>query len=201
MRLAGARITLGVIAARQGDLEQTGNSPWHARSERSSQVAAIAAYVSRDLTKVLNEEYPKETETQAYLDQFHSLSSLGNSRTLAGYALRACSGALLMGSKPALALGSRVAAAAGRWLLMAIRDISGARLDGGSSGFKSVRDLLAAPCTSPRIIPDISREAAIEYSSSVAGEVRYQDARDACGEAVLSACLHLALARTRQHAI
>ena len=32
--------------------------------------------VSRDLTKVLNDQYPKEPETQAYLDQLHALSSL-----------------------------------------------------------------------------------------------------------------------------
>jgi hypothetical protein len=31
--------------------------------------------VSRDLTKVLNDQYPKKPETQAYLDQLHSLAS------------------------------------------------------------------------------------------------------------------------------
>ncbi len=31
--------------------------------------------VSRDLTKVLNDNYAKEPETQAYLDQLHALSS------------------------------------------------------------------------------------------------------------------------------
>jgi hypothetical protein len=35
--------------------------------------------VSRDLTKVLNDQYPKESETQAYLDQLHALSSLTDS--------------------------------------------------------------------------------------------------------------------------
>ena len=39
----------------------------------------------------------------------------------ATYALRACHGALLVGSKPALASISHVAAGGGRWLLMAVR--------------------------------------------------------------------------------
>jgi len=32
--------------------------------------------VSRDLAKVLNDQYPKKSETQTYLDQLHALSSL-----------------------------------------------------------------------------------------------------------------------------
>ena len=32
--------------------------------------------VSRDLTKVLNDQYPDEPGTQAYLDQIHALSAL-----------------------------------------------------------------------------------------------------------------------------
>ena len=32
--------------------------------------------VSRDLTKVLNDQYPNEPATQAYLDQIHALSVL-----------------------------------------------------------------------------------------------------------------------------
>ena len=32
--------------------------------------------VSRDLTRVLNDRYPDEPETQAYLDQIHALSAL-----------------------------------------------------------------------------------------------------------------------------
>ena len=32
--------------------------------------------VSRDLTKVVNNQYPEEPETQTYLDQLHALSSL-----------------------------------------------------------------------------------------------------------------------------
>jgi hypothetical protein len=31
--------------------------------------------VSRDLVKVLNSQYPKEAETQVYLDQLHAFSS------------------------------------------------------------------------------------------------------------------------------
>ena len=43
MRLAEARITLGVVAARQGDLEQAIHHGTHAL-ERSSQVATVAAH-------------------------------------------------------------------------------------------------------------------------------------------------------------
>jgi hypothetical protein len=32
--------------------------------------------VSRDLTRVLNDQYPSEPATQAYLDQIHALSGL-----------------------------------------------------------------------------------------------------------------------------
>jgi hypothetical protein len=41
------------------------------------------------------------------------------------YELRACSRALVAGSNPAPASGSQVATGSDRWLLMAVRDISG----------------------------------------------------------------------------
>jgi hypothetical protein len=41
--------------------------------------------VSRDLTKVLNDQYSKEPETQAYLDQLHALSSLTDSWSTHAY--------------------------------------------------------------------------------------------------------------------
>ena len=34
--------------------------------------------VSRDLTRVLNDKYANEPETQAYLDQLHTLSFVGS---------------------------------------------------------------------------------------------------------------------------
>jgi hypothetical protein len=75
MRLAEARITLGVVAARQGDLEQAIH---HGESALIAPRRSLSSLlmVSRDLTKVLNDQYPKEPETQTYLDQLHALSSL-----------------------------------------------------------------------------------------------------------------------------
>ena len=78
MRLAEARITLGVIAARQGDLEQAIHYGAHALIAPRKSLPSLLM-VSRDLTKVLNDHYSKEPETQAYLDQLHVLSSLADS--------------------------------------------------------------------------------------------------------------------------
>ena len=43
--------------------------------------------VSRDLTKVLNDQYPKESETQAYLDQLHALNSLSFAKISRSFSL------------------------------------------------------------------------------------------------------------------
>jgi tetratricopeptide (TPR) repeat protein len=74
MRLAEARITLGVVAARQGDLYQAIHYGERALAAPRKSLPPLLM-VSRDLTKVLNDQYPKESETQAYLDQLHALSS------------------------------------------------------------------------------------------------------------------------------
>jgi tetratricopeptide (TPR) repeat protein len=78
MRLAEARITLGVVAARQGDLEQAIHYGERALAAPRKSLPSLLM-VSRDLTRVLNDQYPKEPETQAYLDQLHALSSLTDS--------------------------------------------------------------------------------------------------------------------------
>jgi tetratricopeptide (TPR) repeat protein len=75
MRLAEARITLGVVAARQGDLEQAIHYGERALCAPRKSLPSLLM-VSRDLTRVLNDQYPNEPETQAYLDQLHALSSL-----------------------------------------------------------------------------------------------------------------------------
>jgi len=75
MRLAEARITLGVVAARQGDLEQAIHCGTQALSASRKSLPSLLM-VSRDLTRVLNDQYPNESETQSYLDQLHALSSL-----------------------------------------------------------------------------------------------------------------------------
>ena len=75
MRLAEARITLGVVAARQGDLEQAIHHGAHALGAPRKSLPSLLM-VSRDLTRVLNDQYPNEPETHAYLDQIHALTSL-----------------------------------------------------------------------------------------------------------------------------
>ena len=57
MRLAEARITLGVIAARQGDLDQAIHYGERALSAPRKSLPSLLM-VSRDLTKVLNDQYP-----------------------------------------------------------------------------------------------------------------------------------------------
>jgi hypothetical protein len=78
MRLAEARITLGVIAERQGDLEQAIHYGAQSLSTPRKSLPSLLM-VSRDLVKVLNSQHPKEPETQAYLDQLHALNSLSDS--------------------------------------------------------------------------------------------------------------------------
>jgi hypothetical protein len=75
MRLAEARITLGVVAARQGDLERAIHFGERALDAPRKSLPSLLM-VSRDLTRVLNDQYPKETGTQAYLDQLHALNPL-----------------------------------------------------------------------------------------------------------------------------
>ena len=59
MRLAEARITLGVVAARQGDLDEAVSQGERALSGQRKSLPSLLM-VSRDLTKVLNERYPAE---------------------------------------------------------------------------------------------------------------------------------------------
>jgi hypothetical protein len=73
MRLAEARLTLGVVAARQGDLEGAlGQGQRALSAERRSLPSLLMA--SRDLTRVLTERYPAATGTKQYLDYLHILS-------------------------------------------------------------------------------------------------------------------------------
>jgi hypothetical protein len=73
MRLAEARITLGVVAARQGDLDGAiGQGERALNGQRKSLPSLLM--VSRDLTKVLNDRYPTEAGTRQYFDHLHVLS-------------------------------------------------------------------------------------------------------------------------------
>jgi hypothetical protein len=81
MRIAEARITLGVIAARQGELELAIQHGERALSiERKSLPSLIM--VSRDLTRVLKDRYPKESATTTYLEELSAVGrSLDSSRS------------------------------------------------------------------------------------------------------------------------
>jgi hypothetical protein len=71
--LAEARVTLGVVAARQGDLDEAISQGGRALSgQRKSLPSLLLA--SRDLTRVLNERFPSESGTKLYLDQLHVLT-------------------------------------------------------------------------------------------------------------------------------
>ena len=78
MRIAEARITQGV-AAREGDLEHAIELSGQAlSSERKSLPSLIM--VSRDLTRVLNERYPQEQATAAYLEELSAVSQMSELR-------------------------------------------------------------------------------------------------------------------------
>jgi tetratricopeptide (TPR) repeat protein len=72
MRLAEARITLGVVAARQGDLEQAIHHGERALNGQRKSLPSLRM-VSRDLTRVLKERYPAEAAAKSYLAQIRSL--------------------------------------------------------------------------------------------------------------------------------
>ena len=73
MRMAEARITLGVVKAREGDLEGAVSQGMRAlEGERKSVPSLLMA--SRDLTKVLNDRYAGEARTKDYLDHLTSLT-------------------------------------------------------------------------------------------------------------------------------
>ena len=68
IRNTEARITLGVIAARQGDIDQAVHYGERALTESRRSLPSLAM-VSRDLARVLKERYPAEQATENYLDQ------------------------------------------------------------------------------------------------------------------------------------
>jgi hypothetical protein len=72
MRLAEARITLGVVAAREGDLDQAVHQGKRAFSGPRKSLPSLLM-VSRDLTRVLKDRYPTEQTAQSYFAQLTSL--------------------------------------------------------------------------------------------------------------------------------
>ena len=73
MRLAEARVTLGVVAARQGDIEQAVHHGEQALTGPRKSLPSLLM-VSRDLTRVLRERYPSERATQTYLRELQAIS-------------------------------------------------------------------------------------------------------------------------------
>ncbi|WP_233289053.1 XRE family transcriptional regulator [Kitasatospora sp. MBT63] len=76
MRIAEARLTLGVVAARDGDLDSALNyGEWALRGERQSLPSLLA--VSRELAGIVNKQYGNDPGTRAYLHQLSALSGVG----------------------------------------------------------------------------------------------------------------------------
>jgi len=71
MRLAEARITLGVVAARQGDVEQAVHHGKQALSGRRKSLPSLLM-ANRDLAHILRECYPREKATLTYLGELHA---------------------------------------------------------------------------------------------------------------------------------
>jgi hypothetical protein len=75
MRLAEARITLGVVRAQEGDLDAAIEHGVRAlQGKRKSLPTLLMA--SRDLTKILSDRYSAESKTRNYLDQVNALTAL-----------------------------------------------------------------------------------------------------------------------------
>jgi hypothetical protein len=78
MRLAEARITLGVVKAREGDLEGAVNLGMRAIAGDRKSLPSLLM-VSRDLTKTLKDRYPTATQTQDCEDQLDVLTAAASS--------------------------------------------------------------------------------------------------------------------------
>jgi hypothetical protein len=74
MRSAEAQITLGVVAARQGHLEQAVHCGEPALNAQRRSLPSLIM-VSRDLTRVLRDRYASEPATRTYLDQLEAISA------------------------------------------------------------------------------------------------------------------------------
>ncbi|GAB3546205.1 transcriptional regulator with XRE-family HTH domain [Actinopolyspora lacussalsi] len=72
MRIAEAQITLGVVAAREGDLESAVTYGRRAITGDRKSLPSLAM-VSQDLAQVLNSQYAGEEETESYLEQLRDL--------------------------------------------------------------------------------------------------------------------------------
>ena len=74
MRTAEARITLGLVAARQGDIEQAVHQGEQALTGQRKSLPSLVM-VSRDLIRVLKQRYPDEAATKSYLDHLQAVTA------------------------------------------------------------------------------------------------------------------------------
>ncbi len=74
MRIAEARVTLGVVAAREGDLEEALSHGHRALSGARKALPSLVM-VTGELTRLLADRYGAEPETAAYLDQVRALQA------------------------------------------------------------------------------------------------------------------------------
>jgi tetratricopeptide (TPR) repeat protein len=73
MRMAEARVTLGVVAARRGDLEQAVDyGEWALKGDRRSLPSLLL--VSRELAALVNRDFSSESAGQGYLEHLTTLS-------------------------------------------------------------------------------------------------------------------------------
>jgi hypothetical protein len=81
MRMAEARITLGVVAARQDDLDQAVNyGEWALKGDRQSLPSLLM--VSRELASIVHRDYAREATAREYLDHLNTLAARACRRIL-----------------------------------------------------------------------------------------------------------------------
>lgn len=76
MRIAEAQVTLGVVAAREGNLEEAVGYGQRALSGDRKSLPSLAMH-SRDLAHLLSERYSGEPEADAYLERLRSIQNGG----------------------------------------------------------------------------------------------------------------------------
>lgn len=72
MRISEARVTLGVVAAREGDIEEAVTHGRHALSGERKSLPSLTM-VSQDLAGILTQRYRNNPEASAYLEQLRAL--------------------------------------------------------------------------------------------------------------------------------
>ena len=73
MRLAEARVTLGVVAARGGDVNSAVEQGERALSGERKSLPSLLM-ISRELSQALTKRYPSAASTREYLDHLRVLS-------------------------------------------------------------------------------------------------------------------------------